>query len=118
MEKNTEEQKPERRTKTVYLTDDMLRQYHDSGMTIGDIFRAGLAAKAPLRVPDELTKATAVLGDVLTKLAMGWTLVPPAEPDIIDGPLLPEVLEDPEASLEYEEMQEGVEPSGGDITGQ
>jgi hypothetical protein len=118
MEKNTEEQKPERRTKTVYLTDDMLRQYHDSGMTIGDIFRAGLAAKAPLRVPDELTKATAVLGDVLTKLAMGWTLVPPAEPDVIDGPLLPEVLEDPEGEDHGTFVAEADEPQGGDITGQ
>lgn len=69
--------KPERPTKTVYLTPDMMDQWRRSGKSIGEIFRAGLAVSTPVEVPDELRKAMGMLGEVITALANGAALTWP-----------------------------------------
>lgn len=71
--------KPERPTKTVYLTPDMMDQWRRSGKSIGEIFRAGLAVSTPVEVPDELRKAMGMLGEVITALANGAVLTWPEE---------------------------------------
>lgn len=71
------DEKPERPTKTVYLTPDMMEQWKRSGKSIGEIFRAGLTVSTPVEVPDELRKAMGMLGEVITALASGAVLTWP-----------------------------------------
>jgi hypothetical protein len=86
MEVKKMDDKPERPTKTVYLTPDMMDQWKRSGRSIGEIFRAGLAVSTPVEVPDELRKAMGMLGEVITALASGAVLTwPDGQPDEQEG---------------------------------
>lgn len=95
--------KPERPTKTVYLTPDMMDQWRRSGKSIGEIFRAGLAVSTPVEVPDELRKAMGMLGEVITALANGAVLTwPEGEPAGQEGSQSPVDCENGEAHEAHE----------------